>query len=113
ALEHEVEVLDRALLHLLEQGLERDARRARRELLASQPLTAHLGEMARLALVLDHSGMLARRGWLVEADDLDRLAGLRLLDLLAPEVEQPAHAPVPVAGDDRVADPERAAMDEH
>ena len=55
ALEDDVEVLDGALLHLLEQGLERDAAglRALRELLAAEPLGALLGDVLRLALVLD------------------------------------------------------------
>ena len=50
---------------------------------------------------------------MVEAEDLDRLAGPSLLDALAPVVVEGAHLPGCVAGDDRVADAERAALDEH
>src|SRR5438270_257895 len=50
---------------------------------------------------------------LVEAEDLHRLARLRLLELLAAVVEEAANAPVRVSGDDRVADAQRAALDEH
>src|SRR5919204_532882 len=59
--------------------------------------------MARLAVVLDDAGLLAGRRRLVEAQDLDRRAGLRLLHLLAAIVVQRAHAAPGVAGDDRVA----------
>ncbi len=41
------------------------------------------------------------------------VARLRLLDLLAAEVVERAHLAPGVAGDDRVADAERAALDEH
>ena len=69
--------------------------------------------MARLALVLDDAGVLAGRRRLVEAEDLDRRARARLLHLLAAEVEERAHLAPGVAGDDRVAHPQRAARDEH
>src|SRR5207237_179304 len=44
---------------------------------------------------------------------LDRIARLRVLDLLAAIVEEAAHAPVGVAGHDRVSDAQGAALDEH
>ena len=115
ALEDDVEVLHGAFLHPLEEGLERDALRlgALRELLAPEPLGALLGEVLRLALVLDDAGELARRRRTVEAEDLDGLAGLGLLDLLAAVVVERAHLARGVAGDDRVADAQRAALDEH
>ena len=113
SLEHEVEVLDRALLDLLEERLERDARAALRELLAAQALSAGLGVGARLALVLDHARLLPCGRRLVEAEDLDRVARPRVLDLLSVEVVEGAHLAPGVAGHDRVADAERAAVDEH
>ena len=80
ALDDEVEVLDLAGLQLLEQVLERDARgRPDRELLAAQALGALLREIAGVAVVLDHPGELAGRRRLVEAEDLDRVARLRVL----------------------------------
>ena len=85
----------------------------RGELLAAQALAARLREAARGALVLDHFRVLARGRRMVEAEDLDRVARCRLLDLLAAEVVERAHLAPGVAGDDRVADAERAAVDEH
>ena len=52
--------------------------------------------MACLALVLDHARDLAGERRRVEAEDLDRLAGPRLLDLLAAVVEEAADAAVGV-----------------
>src|ERR671936_228599 len=49
----------------------------------------------------------AGRRRMVEAEDLDRIAGLRLLDLLAAVVVEGAHLAPRVAGDDRVADAQR------
>ena len=69
--------------------------------------------MTRLPVVLDHPRVIAGRRRLVEADDLDRVAGPRLVDLLAAVRVQRAHLAPGVAGHDRVADPERAALDEH
>src|SRR5512146_1512576 len=113
ALEDEVELLDRARLHLGEQALEGDAAaRLGRELLAAQTLRARVRDLARVPLVLDDAGELARRRRLVEADDLDRVARLGLLDLLPAVVVERAHAAPRVAGDDRVADAQRAAVDE-
>ena len=65
------------------------------------------------ALVLDHAGELAGGRRLVEAEDLDRIARPRLLQLLAAVVVERAHLAPGVAGDDRVADAQRAAVDEH
>ena len=54
--------------------------RTLRELLAAEPLGALLGEILRLALVLDHAGELPGGRRMVEAEDLDRLARPGLLD---------------------------------
>ena len=76
ALEDDVEVLDDALLQLGEQALERDAAlRALRELLAPETFGPLLGQILRLALVLDDPRELTGRRRTVEAEDLDGLAG--------------------------------------
>ena len=111
-LEHDVEVLD-AFLDALEEHVERDRLRALRKLLSAKALAARLCVLARLALVLDHAGVLAGRRRLVEADDLDRIARAGVLELLAVEVVESAHASPGVAGHDGVADVQRAALDEH
>ena len=69
--------------------------------------------LAGLAFVLDDAGVLAGGRRLVEADDLDGVARPRRLELLAVEVVERAHASPRVTGDDRVADVERAPVDEH
>jgi hypothetical protein len=69
-------------------------------------------ELARLAVVLDHADELAGLGDAVEAEDLDRLAGAGLLDLVALVVVHRADAAPVGAGHDVVADLERAALDE-
>ena len=80
-LEDDVQVGDTAGLQLLEQLLERDAAaRLLRERLAAQALAALLREIAGAAVVLDDAAELAGRRRLVEAEDLDRLAGPGGLD---------------------------------
>ena len=115
ALEDDVQVLDAAGLHLLEQRLQRHAAglRALRELLAAEALGALLGDVLRLALVLDDARELTGGRRAVEAEDLDRLARPGLLHLLAAIVVERADLAGGVPGDDRVADAERPALDEH
>src|SRR5581483_11368674 len=114
ALEDDVEVLYGAGLQLREQLVEGDAARALLgHRLAAEPLGALLRELARAALVLDDARQLAGGRRTVEAEDLDGLAGMRFLDALAAVVVERTHAAPGVPGDDRVADPERAAVDEH
>ena len=69
-------------------------------------------ERARGAVVLDDAHELAGLGHGVEAEDLDRLAGQRALDLVALVVVHRADAAPVGAGHDVVADLERAALDE-
>src|SRR6202040_2561426 len=76
-------------------------------------LGALLREVARDALVLDDTRHLARRRRTVEAEDLDRAAGTRRAKLLALVVVERAHLAPGVAGDDRIADLEGAALHEH
>src|SRR5439155_10992344 len=101
ALQDEPQLLDCPLLHLREERLERRATRSLGELLAAQPLGSRLREVSRLALVLDHARDLAGGRRTVEADDLDRVAGLRVLELLAAVVLKGAHLAPGVARDDR------------
>src|SRR5262249_58283594 len=78
-----------------------------------QAPAALLGALARGTLFLDGAAELARLRRMVEAENLDWIARARLLYPLAAVVVERAHATVRVAGDDGVADLERAAVDEH
>ncbi len=69
--------------------------------------------LARVALVLDDATELARGRRVVEPENLDGLARPRLLDLLPAEVVEGADPAPGVTGHDRIADLERAALDEH
>ena len=101
-------------LHLREEAFQGDAcRPSLRQLLAAHALAAQVRVMAGLALVLDDSGHLSGLRRLVEADDLDRIARPCLAHLLAPVVVERAHLAPGIARDDRVADVEGAALDEH
>ena len=111
----EVQVLDGARLQLRRRASRATtpafARRANCSRRRRSPRS--LRALARLALVLDDAAELAGGRRVVEAEDLDGLARPRLLDLLAAEVVERADPAPGVAGDDRVADLERAALDEH
>jgi hypothetical protein len=93
--------------------LDRDAARGLGELLAAQPLSACARKLAGPTLVLDDPAELAGGRRLVETEDLDRLARPRFLHLVSAEVVERTHLAPGVAGDDRVAHMERAAVDEH
>src|SRR6266511_1605679 len=83
ALDHEVQILDGACLHLLEEAFDRDALGCLRELLPAQPLSTSIGEVTSAPLVFDDATQFAGRGRMVEAEDFDRIAGVRLLHLVA------------------------------
>ena len=92
-------------LGALEDVLQRDlAARAAGERLGLQALRALVRELAGAAVVLDDADVLAGLGDAVEAEHLDRLAGLRLLDALADVVVHRADAAPVRAGDEGVAD---------
>ena len=75
-------------------------------------LPRSLGELAGAAVVLDDLNVLAGLADAVEAEHLDRIAGPGRLDAGAGVVvHRPDLAPLR-AGDDRVADLQRAALDE-
>src|SRR4051794_11398242 len=81
--------------------------------LGLQAVRAVTGDRTRLALVGDDSHGLAGLRDAVEAQDLDRLPRRRFLDALAAVVVHPADAAPVGAGDQRVADLQRAAHDQH
>src|SRR4051794_18013102 len=111
-LEHQVELL-LAALGAGEDVLERNAaaRLARQRLLLDAD-RALVGHAARLALVLDYAEVLAGVRHAVEAEDLHRHAGSRLLHALAAVVVHRPDAAHVLAGDDRVADLQAAAVHE-
>ena len=112
-LEHEVEVLDVALLDALEDVLEGDLAPGPAGLgLVAQPDAALVGLLARGAVVLDHVRELARVGDAVEAEDLDRIAGDGHVETLAVVGDHRADLAPVRAGHERVADAQRAALDE-
>ena len=81
--------------------------------LGLEPVGALLGELAGAAVVLDRLDELAGVADAVEAEHLDRHPGIGGLDALAGEVVHRPH-PAPLrTGDERVADLERAALDQH
>ena len=112
-LEDDVELLDVALLGPREDLLEADlARLAAGQGLGLQPVGALLGELAGAAVVLDDLDELAGVGDAVEAEHLDRHPRPGALDPVAHEVVHRPH-PAPLRpGDERVADLERAALDQ-
>ena len=113
-LDDDRELVELALLRLGEDLLEGDlAGLAPRQLLGLEALGALVGELAGAALVLDHLDPLARLADAVEAEHLDRVAGPSRLDALAGVVLHRAHLSPLGAGDERVADVQRAALDQH
>ena len=72
-----------------------------------------VGDVARAALVLCNYEIVARERCSVEPQHLDRTRRTRLEDVLPAIVEQCAHASPFAARDKDVADPQRAALDEH
>ena len=82
------------------------------ERLGLQTGLALAGELPRAALMLDHADALARLRYAVESEHLHGLARERLVDAVAHEVVHRADAAPVGAGDERVADLERAADDQ-
>src|SRR5688572_15163102 len=70
-------------------------------------------DLARLALAVDDEQLVAGVRRAREPQHLRRYGRARGVDLPAALVEQRAHAPELLAGDHRVADLERAALDQH
>ena len=76
---------------------------------ADRPLARQL---AGTALVLDHPHVLSSLWHTVEAEHLYRLSGKPALELVAGEVVHRADAPEVGSRDERVADLQRAALDQ-
>src|SRR6476660_1977533 len=74
---------------------------------------AAVGDLPGHAVLVDDEERVARAGHRGEPDDLHRTGGQGLLELVAVLVEQRPDAAVGVAGHDRVALAQRAALDEH
>ena len=73
---------------------------------------AIIGDLPRAGFVLDHGELIARLGRAIEAQHLDRNRGAGARHLLAELVDQRAHAAIGRAGDDEVADVQRAALNQ-
>src|SRR6478736_4802787 len=113
ALEDEVELLALALLHGGHEVLERTTHAALRLQGGTLPRLPLLGDLARHPVVLDHEEVLTGAGDGRQTEHHRRTCRGGLLDLVAELVEHRPHAAVGRAGDDRVADAERAALDQH
>ena len=114
-LQHEVERGDLAALHHREDVLEAGAAgEAHRVLQAggATPEGTSLGHRAGGLLVGRGAQLVARERDVVEAEHLHRGGRTGLLHLLAVLVEHGAHLAPRATGDDRVADPERAPLDQ-
>ena len=115
-LEHEVQRGDLAPLHhredVLEPGAAGERHRVGEAGGAPAPGT-RLGNGAGRLLVRRHPQLVAGEGHVVEAEHLDRHRRAGFGDLLAVVVEHRPHLAPAATGDDRLADAERAALDEH
>src|SRR4051794_31218411 len=113
ALEDEVELLALPLLHGGHEVLERTTDAALG--LHGRPLArlALLGDLTGHPVVLDHDEVLTRAGNRGQTEHHRRTRRVGRLDVLAVLVEHRPHTAVRRTGDDRVADPQGAALDQH
>ena len=74
---------------------------------------ATVGDLTRDAVLVDDEQVVTRARHRREADDLDGTRRQRRLDVLAVLVDHAPDATVGIARDDRVADPQGAARNEH
>src|SRR3954454_19986917 len=111
-LEHQAEVLHVARL-VEDRGQRALEAAAARLLLELEPVRALARERAGAAVVLHDAHVLAGLWDGIEAQHLHRLGRQGLLDALARVVGHRPHAAPVGAGHDRVADVQRAALDEH
>ena len=113
-LEDDVELLDLALAAFAKTSSRVTVRAWRRASCSVfSRVRALLGELARPALVVDHLDPLAGLADALEAEHLDRVAGPRLLEPRTGVVLHRAHLAPLRPGDDRVADVQRPALDQH
>ena len=75
--------------------------------------TAPIGDLTGDPVLVDDQQVVTGTRHRREADDLDRTRRERLVDVLAVLVDHAPDAAVGVARDDRVADPQRAALNQH
>src|SRR5690606_7181645 len=111
ALDDEVEVGQLAEGHAAADVVERDVLALAHRLLALDLLPL-LGDLPRLALVLEHDEAVPDLGSPAEAEDLDGPRRACRLHALVALVEHGADAPGVRPGHERVADLERAVLDE-
>ena len=94
--------------HLLE-----GAAAARGGGVVAAPALAEIGDLAGPAFALDHDEIVAGKRHAVEPQNLDRGRGAGLAQGLPALVDQRAHPAPFAAGDENVADLQRAALDQH
>ena len=112
ALDDQVELLDLALLEGLVEVVQRDPATRRRELSVALARLATAGDLPRDAVLLDDEEGVAGARHRGQTEHLDRTGRVGLVDRVAVLVEHRADATERVAGHDRVADVQRAALDE-
>lgn len=101
---------------LLQRGvqvLQADALATARQLGVALAGTAPVGDLAGHPVLVHDEERVARTRHRRQTDDLHRARRERLGDVLAVLVDHAPDAPGGVAGHDRVADPERSALDQH
>src|SRR4029079_1431698 len=109
---------DRQLLHaafgeLRLQRFEREPRALGAERLVLRLHLAVLRDLPRLGRVFQRLEQVAGRGQAAEAEHFDRRGRRRHLDRLAAIVDERTYLADDGAGDDRVADAQRAVLDEN
>ena len=115
-LEHQAERCGLAPLHHREDVLEPCATRERHrvgEVRGAAAVATRLGDRAGDLLVRRDAQLVARERDVVQTEHLDRRRRARFGDLLARFVEHGADLAPAAAGDDGVADAQRAALDDH
>ena len=112
ALDDQIDRLDVAGLHRLEQVVERDLALRAQRLLARQSGT-FLGNRASAIDIVEHVKLVAR-GWkhIKTADD-DRHRRRRRLDHLAVVIQQASQPAVACTGQQHIADIQRAILNQH
>src|SRR5829696_2154909 len=113
ALEDQVELLDLALLEHPVQVVQRDAAPGAGQLRVALARLPPLGDLPGDPVLLDDEEVVAGAGHGGEAEHLHRPGWGRLGELAPVLVEHRPDPPEGVAGDDRVADVQRAPLDQH
>ena len=108
-----IRLSSRSLLQRGIQILQADPLAAARGQCVALARIAPVGDLAGDPVFVDDEQVVAGTGHRGETDDLDRTRRQCRRDVLAVLVDHAAHASVRVARDDRVADPQRSALDEH